>query len=308
VSYQFANAYSSIVSIWSPVVQFLEKFPMQYKLYDGFLFVFVISLVSKTWCTEYTVTNLDLFKTDNYFRKCEITFFDFSFISIQTAQHYLISIDRPLSMQNGTNTEAKSFVTRYQLVRCKIIIAVHNNNSKALNDFLNLHAFKESNYFVIFNFTLNFIKSRELAKFNSFIHVLIHSSSTKDSYQGYDYIQGCNGLKLARVPFRNLIPLSQKNRWNFNHQIILIGNINGVEKVGPICPAKWYIRYGCPVQYKISEILGNYLNFTPHYKYHFKVNKFIWDNSLYEKDIYTYISDNMFHDWNGNYSYDSLQY
>jgi len=281
---------------------------MKNKLHRGVFFAFVILLVSKNCCTEYTLANLDLFKTDNYFRKCDVTFFDFNFISMQTDQHYLSSISRPLLIQNGTNTKAKSFITRYQLVRCKIIIAVHNKNSETLNEFLNLHAFRESNYFIIFNLTLTFINSRVLAKFNSFIHVLIHSSSTKDSYQGHDYIQECNCLRLARVPFRNPIPLSQKIRWNFNNKIILIGYIHGVEKLGPICQAKWVYRNGCPVQPKIIELLGNYLNFTPHYKHQLKVNKFFWDNSLYEKDVYTYISDNMYYSWNRNYSNDSLQY
>jgi len=282
---------------------------MKYKFHRGVLFVFVILLVSKNSCTDHTLANLDLFKTDNYFRQCEIIFFDFSFISIQSAQHYLSSISRPLLIQNGTNPKAKSPITRYQIVRCKIIIAVHNNNSETFNDFLNLHAFKESNYFIIFNLTSNFIKSGELAKFNSFIHVLIRSSSTKESYQGYDYIQKCNCLRLARVPFRNLIPLSQKIkiRWNFNNKIVVIGNMNNIEKLGPLC-SEWFVRYVCNPHPNIIEIHANYFNFTPYYKRSLKVNKFFWDNSLYEKDVNTYISDNIFYEWNRNYSNGSLQY
>jgi len=279
---------------------------MQYKIDCGFLFVFVILLVSKISCTEFTLVNLDLFKTDFYFKKCEITFFDFNFLSTQSAQHFLTSTTRPILISNKIKTRAEFYSSRYQFVRCKIIVAVHDNNTETLNNLLNLHAFKDSNYFIIFNLTLKFIHSGELAKLNSFIHVLIQSKTTKDSYQGYDYIQGCNCLKLAQVPFRNLVALSQKERWNFNNQIVFVGTINGIDKIGPLCP-EWHTRMGCSVQPKIIEMHGNHFNFTPYYKPSLKLQKFLWENSLYEKDIYTYISDNVIYKWNPVYSNDSLQ-
>jgi len=280
---------------------------MQYKLHCGFFFVFVISFALKSYCTEYAHTDLDLFKTDVYFSKCEITFFDLNFIGMQTAQNYLSSTTRPLLISNKNKTKAKFYSSRYQLVRCKIIIAVEDNNSEPLKELLNLHAFKESNYFIIFNLTSKFINLGELSKFNSFIHVLIHSSSTKVSYQSYDYVQECNCLKLAHMPFGNVIFRSQKDRWNFNKKIVFIGHINKVERIGLMCP-RWFSRYGCPPHYKIIEMHGNYFNFTLHYKDQLKVSKFFWDIPLYEKDVYTYISDNMNNNWNRNYSNDSLQY
>jgi len=132
---------------------------MQLKLPRGFVFIFLTLLVSKSYCAEYELANADLYKLNVYFRKCEIAFFNFNFISIQTAQHYLTSINRPLLIQNGTNPNSKSVVTRYQFERCKIFIAVHNNDIDTLNGFLNLHAFKESNYLILFNLTFNFINS-----------------------------------------------------------------------------------------------------------------------------------------------------
>jgi len=279
---------------------------MQYKSDRGFLFVFIILLVSKISCTEFTLVNLDLFKTDVYFKKCEIKFFDFDFMSTQSGQHFLTSTNRPILISNKIKAEAKFYSSRYQLERCKIIIAVQDNNTEPLNNLLNLLAFKDSNYFIIFNLTLKFIHSGELAKFNSLIHVLIQSKTTKDSYQGYDYIQRCNCLKLAQVPFSNLVALSQKDRWNFNKQIVFVGIISGIDKIGPLCP-DWYTRLGCSVQPKIIEIHGNHLNFTPYYKPSLTVQKFLWENSLYEKDIYTYISDNVIYEWNPVYSNDSLQ-
>jgi len=281
---------------------------MQYDLHRTIFFsVFVASLVPKCSCTQYTLANLDLFETDVYFSKCDINFNNFNFLTKSATEDYLTSLNRPLLIQNKTNTTVKFNNSRHQSVRCKIIITVEDDHSGTLSHLLNLHAIKESNYFIIFNLTLNFIHSGELAKYNSFIHVLIHSSSTKDSYQGYDYIQGCNCLKNAHVPFRNLIPLSKKIRWNFNNKIVLISNINRVEKIGPLCP-EWHTKYGCNDHPKIIEILGSYFNFTPHYKDQLKVNKFFWDISLYEKHVSTYISDNMYYDWNRNYTNDSLQY
>jgi len=279
---------------------------MRNKLRCIFPFVFVFLLVSKGICTETSMLNLDLFQTGSYFSKCEIQFYNFNFLNTHTDKDYLTSLNRPLLISNETNTATKFYNSRYQLVRCKTIITVEDNNAQTMINYLDLHAFKESNYFIIFNLTLKFTNTGILAKFNSFIHVLIHSPSPTDSYQGYDYIQECNCLKLTHVPFGNFIPVSEKLRRNFNNQIVYAGTVYGRERIGTNCP-EWYIN-SCPVQSRIIEIQRKYFNFTPHFKQDSKLNKFFRDSRLYEKDIHTYISDNAFYDWHRNYTNDSLQY
>jgi len=220
-------------------------------------------------------------------------------------EDYLTSLNRPLLISNETDTKTTFYNSRYQLVRCKIIIiTVEDDNTQTLYDFLYFHVFKQTNYFIIFNLTIDLINSGQLAKFNSLVHVLLHS---KGSYQSYDYIQDCNCLKLARFPFCNiLIPPSIQPTWNFNHQIVLIGNKHSPsDHLGPIC-SQW--NSPCNFHFKIIEIQRKYFNFTPHYKGHLKLNKYFWEDSLYEKDVQTYISDNMHDGWNRNYSNDSLQY
>jgi len=109
------------------------------------------------------------------------------------------------------------------------------------------------------------------------------------------------------MAFGNIFPHLQKLRWNFNHQIVVISSLNNVENLGAICP-EFFVKYVCNPHLQVIEMHANYFNFTPHYKRHMIVNKFFWNNSLYEEDIDTYISDNMIYDWNRNYSNDSLQY